>query len=77
MNRTGKSKLERGQELMMTVGMAGKGKQAHSPQNKALQANTAGGLSARLRHQTNGPQLAGLAAKTQQLPMTFCLLPCR
>ena len=49
---------------MRAVGMAGKGKQAHSPQNKALQANTAGGRSARHRPQTNGQQLAGLAAKT-------------
>ena len=45
---------ERGQELMKAVGMTGKmARQAHSPQNKALQANTAGGLSARLRPHRN------------------------
>ena len=43
--------------------MAGK-----QPAEQALQADTAGGLSARHRPQTNGHQLAGLAAKTQQLP---------
>ena len=50
---------------MRAVGMAGKEwQQAHSPQNKALQANTAGRLSARHRPQTNSRQMAGLAAKT-------------
>ena len=51
---------------MRAVGMAGKdGKANKSPPNKALQANTAGRRSVRHRPQeTNGPQLAGLAAKT-------------
>ena len=40
----------------------GKGKQAHSLPNKALQANTAGGLSARHRPQRSNQQMAGLAA---------------
>ena len=42
----------------------GKGEQAHSLQNKALLADTAGGFSTRHRPQTNSQQLAGLAAKT-------------
>ena len=55
--------------LMRAVGMAGKGWQAtKSLLNKPLQANTASGFSARHRPQTNGPQLASFAAKTQQLP---------
>ena len=50
---------------MRAVGMAGKGwQQAHSLQNKAVQADTAGGLSARHRPQNKRPQMAGLAAKT-------------
>ena len=76
MNR-GKATLNRG-KLLRAVGMAGKEwQQAHSLQNKALQANTAGGLSARHRPQRhNGQQLAGLAAK-QQLPTKLAgLSPC-
>ena len=34
-NERGQSKLERDKLLMRAVGMAGKGKQAHSPQNQA------------------------------------------
>ena len=64
MNRTGASKLERGQELMRAVGMAGKDWQAHSPQNRPLQADTASGLSAWLRPQNTRPQMASRAAKT-------------
>ena len=45
----GKANLYGGKMLMREVGMAGKGKQAHSPQNKPLQADTAGGFSARHR----------------------------
>ena len=49
---------------MAEVKWQAKGGQAHSLQNKPLQANTAGGLSARHRPQNNnGHQLAGLAAK--------------
>jgi len=65
---TGQSKLERGQMMKRAVGMAGKGWQAgkQSLQNKA----TAGGHSQRILRpaqaskRTDGPQLAGLAAKT-------------
>ena len=55
---------ERGQELLRrAVGMAGKNEQANkSPQNKPLQADTAGGLSARHRPQNARPQMTGLAA---------------
>ena len=54
-----------------------KGGQAHSLQNKPLQVDTAGGLSARHRPQRNtGQQTAGLAAK-QQLPTKLASLsPC-
>ena len=46
---------ERGQELMRAVGMAGKEWTAGTqPAEQALQADTAGGFSARLRPQTNG-----------------------
>ena len=47
--------------------MAGKdgSRQTKSLQNKALQADTASGLSARLRPQNERPQMAGLAAKQQ------------
>ena len=41
--------------MRRAVGMAGKDKQAHSPQNKALQADTASGFSARLRPQNTRP----------------------
>ena len=52
MNGLGASKLERGQRMRRAVGMAGKGWQANkSLQNKALQADTADGLSVRLRPQ--------------------------
>ena len=51
--------------------MAGKGKQAHSPQNKALQANTAGGLSIRHRPQNTRPT-DGRPCSKQQLPTTSC-----
>ena len=62
----GAKQNERGQELMRAVGMAGKGwQQAHSPQNKPLQADTASGFSARHRPQDKRPQMAGLAAKQQ------------
>ena len=67
---------ERGKNLMRAVGMAGKDKQAHSPQNKALQADTASGLSARHRPQTNSQQMAGLAAKQLLPPKLACLSPC-
>ena len=46
------------------------------PAEQALQADTAGGLSARLRPQTNGPQLAGLAAKKTAAD-DVGLSPCR
>ena len=59
----GKANLNGGKNLMRAVGMAGKGTQAHSLLNKPLQADTAGGLSARHRpRRTNGPQLADFAA---------------
>ena len=46
--------------------MAGKDEQqAHSPQNKPLQADTAGRLFVRHRPQNKRPQMAGLAAKQQ------------
>ena len=50
--------------MMRAVGMAGKGWQANkSLQNRPLQADTAGGLAVGHRPQeTDGPQLAGLAA---------------
>ena len=51
----GGKQTERGQLLMRAVGMAGKGWQANSLLNKALQANTASGLSARLRPQNKQP----------------------
>ena len=57
--------------------MAGKGWQAHSLLNKALQANTAGGFSVRHRPQTNSQQLAGLAAKTTAADDLAGPLPCR
>ena len=62
---------------MRAVGMAGKGKQAHSPQNKPLQADTAGGLSIRHRPQDKRTaQMAGLAAKTAAAD-DIVLPPCR
>ena len=42
------------------------------PAEQVLQANTAGGLSARLRPRTNGPQLAGLAANTTAADADGC-----
>ena len=48
--------------MMRAVGMAGKIWQANSPQNKPLQADTTGGLSARHRPQNKRPQMASLAA---------------
>ena len=46
--------------------MAGKEWQAHrKPAEQALQADTASGLSARLRLQNKRPQMASLAAKQQ------------
>ena len=51
--------------MRRAVGMAGKGWTAGTqPAEQALQANTAGGLSARLRPQNKRPQMAGLAAIT-------------
>ena len=52
---------------MRAVGMAGKDEQQakHSLQNRQLQADTAGGLSARHRPQNKRPQMAGLAVKQQ------------
>ena len=69
-----------GKLLMRAVGMAGKvaGRQTKSPQNKALQADSAGGLSARHRpRKTNGPQLADLAAQTTAATDDVGLSPCR
>ena len=51
-----------GARTLRAVGMAGKVAAGTQPAEQALQANTAGGLSARLRPQTNGPQLADFAA---------------
>ena len=48
--------------MRRAVGMAGKEWQAHSPLNKALQADTAGRRSVRHRPQNKRPQMAGLAA---------------
>ena len=49
--------------LMRAVGMAGKDSSRQTqPAEQALQADTASGFSARHRSQTNGPQIAGLAA---------------
>ena len=52
--------------MRRAVGMAGKDGTAGKtqPAEQALQANTAGGLSARHRPQNKRPQLAGLAAET-------------
>ena len=67
MNRANKAKLERGKaNLRWAVDMAKAeaSRQTKSPPNKALQANTAGALSVRLRPRNNSQQLAGLTAKT-------------
>ena len=66
MNRTGQSKLERGQELMRAVGMAGEEWQANK---KPAEQGTAGEHSQRILRTAqaskhNNQQLAGLAAKT-------------
>ena len=58
----GGTQTERGQERMKAVGMTGKIWEANSPQNKPLQANTAGGPSARHRPHNKRPQMTGLAA---------------
>ena len=60
-NERGQSKTERGQELMRAVGMAGKDGKAGKtqPAEQALQANTASGLSARLRPQKNKQPAVG------------------
>ena len=54
-NEQGAKQNEQGQTMRWAVGMAwhGKGEQAHSLQNRPLQADTAGGLSARHRPQRN------------------------
>ena len=59
-----------GGKLMRAVDMAKAeaSRQTKSLLNKALQANTAGALAVRLRPRNNSQQLAGRAAKTQQLP---------
>ena len=62
----GGKQSERGQELMRAVGMAGKVGSRHT----ARRTGTAGGHSQRIlrpaqaSQPTNGPQLAGFAAKT-------------
>ena len=61
----GAKQLERGQTDEQGSGH-GKGEQAHSPLNKALQADTAGGLSAQHRPQRNNQQMAGLAANNNR-----------
>ena len=71
MNRGSKQNTERGQDVEKGSGH-GRQKMAAGtqPAEQALQANTAGGLSARLRPQNKRPQMTGLAAK-QQLPQTM------
>ena len=79
MNRGKQKHNERGQELMRAVGMAGKEwtRQANTAcRTRPLQANTAGGLSARHRPHNKRPQLAGLAAKTTAATQLACLSPC-
>ena len=64
--------------MMRTVGMAGKmaGNQK-GPQNKALQADTAGGLSTRHRPQHQTASSWPALQRKQQLPTTSaCLSPC-
>ena len=56
--------------------MAGKEWTGTQPAEQALQANTAGGLSARHRPQNNSQQLAGLAAKQWPQTKLACLSPC-
>jgi len=49
---------------LRAVGMAGEMAAGTQPAEQALQADTASGLSARLRPQNTRPQMTGLAAKT-------------
>ena len=67
MNRTGQSKLEANERGQTDEGQwawqAKNGQQAHSPQNRQLQADTAGGLSARLRPQNKRPPVGRLRSK--------------
>ena len=55
---------ERGKMLMRAVGLAGKMAAGKQPAEQALQANTVGGSPPGSGLKTNGPQLAGGAAKT-------------
>ena len=71
MNRTGARTCE-GQ-----WGWHGKGEQAHSLQNKALQADTAGGLSARHRPPNKQPAVGRPHSQKQQpQTMSACLSSC-
>ena len=81
MDRGHTKQNERGQELVKGSGhgmaeMAGKGWTGTQPAEQALQANTAGGLSARHRPQNYSQQLAGLAAKQWPQTKLACLSPC-
>ena len=71
MKLNGAKQTERGQMMRRAVGMAGK---MAGRQTKPAEQGTAGEhsrrtlRSAQASQQTDGPQLAGLAAKQQQLP---------
>ena len=75
----GASKLEANERGQTDEGQwawqAKNGQQAHSPQNRQLQADTAGGLSARLRPQNKRPAVGRPCSKQQQ-PQS-CPASCR
>ena len=77
-NARGQANLNGGKMLMRAVGMAGKGWQAHSPQNKA----TAGGHSQRILRpaQASKQQTAHRWPASQRnnsrRPTSACLSPC-
>ena len=76
MNR-GKAKLNGGKNVEDSGHGIGDTAGKHSLQNRPLQADTAGGLSARHRpKETNSKQLAGHAAQQQPLMTLAGLSPC-
>ena len=74
-NLTGANETGRGQLLRRAVGMAGKDGKAGKtqPAEQALQANTAGGLSARLRPQNQQPAVGRLRSKNTTAARRCCL----
>ena len=74
----GAKQTERGQDVDGQWAWQAKIVAGTQPAEQALQATTASGFSTRLRPQnTNGPQLAGPAAKTTAAADDVGLSPCR